>query len=62
MLTNTATETALCTSGLLIQRNISDGIRVFCTTWWSAGTGIQTLVSVEGPRWAIEVSLQVRQQ
>jgi len=40
----------------LIRRNISDGDLAFFTTWCPAGTGIQTLVSVEGHRWAIEDS------
>jgi SRSO17 transposase len=46
------------TRGLLIRRNISDGDLAFFTTWCPAGTGIQTLVSVEGHRWAIEDSFE----
>lgn len=42
------------TRGLLIRRNISDGDLAFFTTRCPAGTDIQTLVSVEGHRWAIE--------
>lgn len=52
------TETGLWTRGLLIRRNISDGDLAFFTTWCPAGTGIQTLVSVEGHRWAIEDSFE----
>jgi SRSO17 transposase len=48
----------LWTRGLLIRRNISDGDLAFFTTWCSAGTGIQTLVAVEGHRWAIEDSFE----
>ncbi|WP_423228987.1 hypothetical protein [Sinorhizobium meliloti] len=44
--------------GLLIRRNISDGDLAFFTKWCPAGTGIQTLVSVEGHRWAIEDSFE----
>lgn len=47
-------KSGLWTRGLLIRRNISDGDLAFFTTWCPAGTGIQTLVSVEGHRWAIE--------
>jgi len=46
------------TRGLLIRRNISDGDLAFFTTWCPAGTDIQTLVSVEGHRWAIEDSFE----
>lgn len=52
------TETGLWTRGLLIRRNISDGDLAFFSTWCPAGTGIQTLVSVEGHRWAIEDSFE----
>jgi SRSO17 transposase len=48
----------LWTRGLLIRRNISDGDLAFFTTWCPAGTDIQTLVSVEGCRWAIEDSFE----
>ena len=48
----------LWTRGLLIRRNISDGDLAFFTTWCPAGTGIQTLVAVEGHRWAIEDSFE----
>jgi SRSO17 transposase len=52
------TKMGLWTRGLLIRRNISDGDLAFFTTWCPAGTGIQTLVSVEGHRWAIEDSFE----
>ena len=48
----------LWTHGLLIRRNISDGDLAFFTTWCPTGTGIQTLVAVEGHRWAIEDSFE----
>jgi SRSO17 transposase len=52
------TKSGLWTRGLLIRRNISDGDLAFFTTWCPAGTGIQTLVAVEGHRWAIEDSFE----
>ena len=48
----------LWTRGLLIRRTISDGDLAFFTTWCAAGTDIQTLISVEGHRWAIEDSFE----
>jgi SRSO17 transposase len=44
----------LWTRGLLIRRSIADGELAFFSTWCPAGTGIETLVKVEGHRWAIE--------
>jgi SRSO17 transposase len=44
----------LWTRGLLIRRSIADGELAFFSTWCPAGTGIETLVKVEGRRWAIE--------
>jgi SRSO17 transposase len=44
----------LWTRGLLIRRSLSDGEFAYFTTWCPAGTGIATLVAVEGRRWAIE--------
>jgi SRSO17 transposase len=44
----------LWTRGLLIRRSLTDGELAFFTTWCPAGTGIATLVAVEGRRWAIE--------
>jgi len=46
------------TRGLLIRRNIADGDLAFFSTWCPAGTGIETLVKVEGHRWAIEDSFE----
>src|ERR1700724_2959756 len=48
----------LWTRGLLIRRNIVNGDLAYFTTWCPAGTSIQTLVSVEGHRWAIEDSVE----
>src|SRR5919199_1277879 len=42
------------TRGLLIRRSLTDGELAFFSRWCPAGTPIQTLVSVEGRRWAIE--------
>ena len=42
------------TRGLLIRRNIADGDLAYFSTWCPAGTAIETLVAVEGHRWAIE--------
>jgi SRSO17 transposase len=50
--------TGLWTRGLLIRRNITDGDLAFFFTWCPAGTGIATLVAVEGHRWAIEDSFE----
>jgi SRSO17 transposase len=50
--------TGLWTRGLLIRRNIADEDLAFFTTWCPAGTGIETLVKVEGHRWAIEDSFE----
>ena len=44
----------LWTRGLLVRRSIADGELAFFSTWCPAGTGIETLVKVEGYRWAIE--------
>jgi SRSO17 transposase len=46
--------TGLWTRGLLIRRSLSDGDLAFFSTWCPAGTPINTLVRVEGQRWAIE--------
>ena len=40
--------------GLLIRRSLADGACAYFTTWCPAGTTIDTLVAVEGRRWAIE--------
>ena len=52
------TRSGLWTRGLLIRRNIADGDLAFFTTWCPAGTSIDTLVKVEGHRWAIEDSFE----
>jgi SRSO17 transposase len=44
----------LWTRGLLIRRHIADGELAYFTTWCPAGTPVETLVAVEGHRWAIE--------
>jgi SRSO17 transposase len=44
----------LWTRGLLIRRHLADGELAYFTTWCPAGTPIETLVAVEGHRWAIE--------
>jgi SRSO17 transposase len=46
--------TGLWTRGLLIRRSIADGELAFFATWCPAGTTTETLVKVEGHRWAIE--------
>ena len=50
--------TGLWTRGLLIRRNIADADLAFFSTWCPAGTGIETMVKVEGHRWAIEDSFE----
>ena len=46
--------TGVWTRGLLIRRGLADGECAYFTTWCPAGTAIETLVAVEGQRWAIE--------
>ncbi len=46
--------TGLWTRGLLIRHTLADGDLAFFSTWCPAGTPIDTLVRVEGQRWAIE--------
>jgi len=46
------------TRGLLVRRNRAAGECAYFTTWCPAGTGIETLVAVEGHRWAIEDSFE----
>ena len=48
----------LWTRGLLIRRRIADDDLAFFSTWCPAGTSIETLVAVEGHRWAIEDSFE----
>lgn len=42
------------TRGLLVRRHIADGELAYFTPWCPAGTPVETLVAVEGHRWAIE--------
>jgi SRSO17 transposase len=53
-----ANRSGLWTRGLLIRRNIADGDLAFFSTWCPAGTPVETLVRVEGQRWAIEDSFE----
>jgi len=46
------------TRGLLIRRSIADGELAFFSTWCPKRTSIETLVQVEGCRWAIEDSFE----
>jgi hypothetical protein len=46
--------TGIWTHGLLIRRSLTDGECAFLTTSCPAGTTMETLVAVEGQRWAIE--------
>jgi SRSO17 transposase len=42
------------TRGLLVRRSLADGECAYFSTWCPAGTAVETLVKVEGHRWAIE--------
>jgi SRSO17 transposase len=42
------------TRGLLIRRSPADGECAYFSTWCPKGTPVETLVAVEGKRWAIE--------
>jgi SRSO17 transposase len=53
-----ASRAGLWTRGLLIRRSIADGDLAFFSTWCPARTPIETLVKVEGHRWAIEDSFE----
>jgi SRSO17 transposase len=53
-----ADRSGIWTRGLLIRRNIADGELAFFSTGCPAGTVIETLVKVEGHRWAIEDSFE----
>jgi len=48
----------LWTRGLLVRRSVADGACAFFATWCPAGTGIDTLVAVDGQRWTIEDSFE----
>ncbi len=50
----TPERTGLWTRGLLIRRGLGDPDLAFFSTWCPAGTPLETLVRVEGQRWAIE--------
>jgi SRSO17 transposase len=50
--------TGLWTRGLLIRRNLVDGMCAYFTTWCPAGTTLETLAAVEGERWTIEDSFE----
>ena len=41
-----------------MQQSLADGDLAFFSTWCPAGTPIETLVAVEGHRWAIEDSFE----
>ncbi len=53
-----ATFPGIWTRGLLIRRTIADGDLAFFSTGCPVGTSIETLVTVEGHRWAIEDSFE----
>ena len=53
-----ADEAGIWTRDLLICRSIADGELAFFSTWCPDGTTIETLVRVEGHRWAIEDSFE----
>jgi len=53
------TGAGLWTRGLLIRRSIADGAMACFSTWCPAGTGLETLVAVEGHRWAVEDGFEV---
>ena len=44
----------LWTRGLLVRRDLADGELAYFAAWCPAGTPIETLVAVEGRRWAVE--------
>ena len=54
-----ASDTDLWTRGLLLRRGIGDGEMAYFSTWCPAGTTIETLVAVEGHRWAVEEGFEV---
>jgi SRSO17 transposase len=49
-----AARTGLWTRGLLIRRSLADQSLAFFATWGPHGTPVETLMAVEGRRWAIE--------
>jgi SRSO17 transposase len=54
-----ASSDGLWTRGLLIRRSLDDGKMAYFSTWCPAGTGMETLVAVEGRRWAVEEGFEV---
>ena len=42
------------TRGLLVRRHVADGSMAFFSTWCPLSTPLDTLMAVEGRRWAIE--------
>ena len=52
------TPPGIWTRGLLVRRSLADGACAFLNIWCPAGTGIETLVRVEGQRWVIENSFE----
>ena len=54
-----ADRSGLWTRGLLIRRDLADGKMAFFTTWCPTGTAIDTLVWVEGHRWAVEDGVEM---
>jgi SRSO17 transposase len=53
--------TGLWTRGLLIRRTITDQDLAFFSPWCPAGTLMETLVRVQGHRWAIEDAFETAQ-
>ena len=50
---------SLWTRGLLVRRGLSDGSLAFFSTWCPAGAPVETLVGIEGRRWAIEDAFEM---
>jgi SRSO17 transposase len=50
---------SLWTRGLLIRRSLDDGAMAYFSTWCPAGTTMETLVALEGHRWAVEEGFEV---
>ena len=48
----------LWTRGLLVRRSLADQSLAYFTTWCPYGTPVETLVKVEGKRWAIEEAFE----
>ena len=54
-----ASDADLWTRGLLIRRSLDDGEMAYFSTWCPAGATIETLVAVEGHRWAVEEGFEM---